>query len=187
MNITIVGPRSVGKSTLSKILASKLKLRYVESDALMNDELKEHGGLTEVIGKGKTEIIMRVGPRVVSDVLSQNNLIYDLAGGALSSIKGTRMGVCQKIINTINKRSIVIGLLPSKNDEESVKLLYNRERKRLHFKGMSSKELRLKVEEDYLRLKPVLKKTADIMIYAGKRKPAHIIEEIIKKMNKLNN
>ncbi|MBT6823985.1 cytidylate kinase, partial [archaeon] len=32
MIITITGPRSVGKSTVSKILAKKLKLKYTSSD-----------------------------------------------------------------------------------------------------------------------------------------------------------
>ena len=58
MNITIVGPRSVGKSTISKMLSVKLGYKYLESDDLMHKEMKKHGlGFVQVFwgnGKGKT-------------------------------------------------------------------------------------------------------------------------------------
>ena len=41
MKITITGPRSVGKSTVSKILAIKLKLKYIDGDAEMDNALIE--------------------------------------------------------------------------------------------------------------------------------------------------
>jgi cytidylate kinase len=34
MRIAITGPRSVGKSTISKIVAEKLNLKYISSDDL---------------------------------------------------------------------------------------------------------------------------------------------------------
>jgi len=182
MNITIVGPRSVGKSTISKMLSAKLKYRYFESDDLMHEEMKEHGGLDKAIKSGKTELIMKKGPAIVEKALRNNNIIFDLAGGAISSRTGTEMGVCQKVIKTISKQSYVVGLLPFKNDKESIKLLCQRERKREHFSGMDSGELNEKVKKDYLKLKPILKEVSNLVVYVKKKNPESIVDEIFQQV-----
>lgn len=182
MNITIVGSRSVGKSTISKMLSEKLKYRYVESDDLMHKEMKEYGGLDKAIKNGKTELIMKKGPEVVEKALKKDKIVFDLAGGAISSRKGTEMGVCQKVIKAISKESIVVGLLPFENDEESIRLLCQRERKREHFRDMDSGELNEKIKDDYLKLKPILKKVSNFIVYVKKRNPESIIEEIFQQV-----
>ena len=158
MNVTIVGPRSIGKSTISRILSKKLGYEHAESDNLMHNEMIKYGGLDKAIKTGKTELIMKKGPKVADNALRNDKIVFDLAGGAISSRKGTKMGVCQKIIKTISKKSYVVGLLPFENDEKSIKLLFQRERKREHFSGMDLEELNENVRKDYLKLKPILKK-----------------------------
>jgi|TARA_B100000315_G_scaffold255751_1_gene299950 shikimate kinase len=182
MNITIVGPRSVGKSTISKMLSAKLKYKYLESDNLMHIEMKEYGGLDKAIKSGKTESIMKKGPAIVEKALVKNKIVFDLAGGAISSRTGTEMGVCQKVIKTISKESYVVGLLPYENDDESIKLLCQREKKREHFSEMDSGELNAKVEKDYLKLKPILKKVSNLVVYVEKKNPESIVDEIFQQV-----
>ena len=43
--ITLTGPRSVGKTTISKLLAKRLNLKYISSDELGEKITKKHGGL----------------------------------------------------------------------------------------------------------------------------------------------
>ena len=43
MKITITGPRSVGKTTISKIVAKKLRLNYFSSDEIGEKHLKKEG------------------------------------------------------------------------------------------------------------------------------------------------
>ena len=45
MKITITGPRSVGKTTVSKMLAAQLDFLYFSSDDLMDRALQPFGGL----------------------------------------------------------------------------------------------------------------------------------------------
>ncbi|HIH14595.1 MAG TPA: hypothetical protein HA224_05085 [Nanoarchaeota archaeon] len=156
MNITITGPRSVGKSTISKLLSKKIKYNYISSDALMNAAMKKFGGLDKAIKIGKTELMSK-GPAIVEKALSKDKIIFDLAGGAISSKQGFEIGVCQKVIKTITDKSIIIGLLPFANDAMSINLLYLREQKRKHFSDMDSKKLSEKTREDYLKLNPILK------------------------------
>jgi adenylate kinase family enzyme len=58
-NITITGPRSVGKSTISKLLSKKLKLKYISSDELGEKLSKNFGGLDKAIKSGKIKELIR--------------------------------------------------------------------------------------------------------------------------------
>jgi len=53
MKITITGPRSVGKTTISKLLADKIKISYYSSDEISEKEFARYGGLDAVIKSGK--------------------------------------------------------------------------------------------------------------------------------------
>ena len=59
MKITITGPRSVGKTTVSKLLAKNLKLRYYSSDEIGEKALKKEGGLDRAIKSGTIEKFIR--------------------------------------------------------------------------------------------------------------------------------
>ncbi len=186
MNITIVGPRSVGKSTISKKLSDKLEYKYVESDDLMNKKMKEYGGLDKVIKSGKTEFLMKKGLEVIKKTLdNKDEIVFDLPGGSISSKKGTKMGICQKVIKVIKKKSFVIGLFPYDCDKKSIDLLYQRERKRDHFANMNYKKLNKKVKDDYIKLKPILKKVSDLVIKTGKKEPKIITNEIFQEIQEL--
>lgn len=52
MKITITGPRSVGKSTIGRLVARKLKMKYISSDEIGDKALKKEGGLDKAIKSG---------------------------------------------------------------------------------------------------------------------------------------
>lgn len=178
MKITLVRPRSVGKSTIGKLLSKKLK--YTEGDKLMHKKLKKHGGLDKVIKSRKSNLIAKNAIPLIKKALKNKSLILDLAGGAISSRKHKK--ISKQIINLIKKESILIGLLPSKNNRESIKLLFNREKKRKHFLKINKKELQKEVKKDYLKLKPKIKKYSNIIVYTKNKKPIQIINEINKRL-----
>ena len=82
MRITIVGPRSVGKSTISKLLANKLKYSHIEADKLMDKEMRKYGGLDKSIKNRKTDLIIKKSTKIVKGALEKDNCVFDLAGGA---------------------------------------------------------------------------------------------------------
>lgn len=176
MKITLTGPRSVGKSTIGKILAKKLNLKYISADDLMENAMKPYGGLDKAMKCGNIDKIMNRAIPQVKSVMSKDNFIYDLAGGAISSRKHKKY--VKPIIKLIKKESIIIGLLPSKNDAEAIKLLFNREKIRKHFLGMDKAELKEKVKKDYFKIKKVLPKVAKKVIYINNRPSDCVADEI---------
>ena len=183
MNITLVGPRSVGKSTISKLLARKLKYRYVEIDALTEVMLKKYGGLDTAIKAGKIGVVAKKSPKMLSKVLASEKVLLDLAGGAISSRKYKK--ACKENIKIIKEKSYVIGLLPFKDKEKGVKLLYSRERHRKHFKGMDAKDLYKEVKKDYLKLVPILKRVSDLVYFVEQKKPEVIAKALAKKAEQI--
>ncbi|MBS3092327.1 (d)CMP kinase [Candidatus Pacearchaeota archaeon] len=80
MNITITGPRSVGKTSVSKLLAKKLKLKYISSDDIGERALKKQGGLDKAIKSGIIkEFIKKNGYNLITDVYrKEKNLVINL-------------------------------------------------------------------------------------------------------------
>lgn len=175
--IIIVGPRSVGKSTVATLLAKKLHMTYLSSDDIMQERLKEHGGLDSVIKSKNTALIYKEGVKVIEEVLDKDNFIFDLAGGSITSEE-----VGAKVRKLISK-GFVIGLIPDVDDTKSIEFLFNRERQRSHFKEKTDQELRDKVKKNYLEIVPYLRKIADILVVTNDKTPEKIVQEIITKIN----
>ncbi len=182
MNLTVIGPRSVGKSTVSKLLAKRLSYKHNESDELMNLEMKDHGGLVKSMNDKKDLLIMKRAVNVIERVLSKDKIILDLAGGTITHTKGTELGICKKIIEIITNNSKVIALLPFENNKESIEFLFKRERNRAHFIDAPSSELEEKVKKDYLRFETEIMDITKNIIYVGTKSPDEIVEEIIKQI-----
>src|SRR3990167_6308605 len=87
MRVTITGPRSVGKTTVSKLVAKKLNLKYISSDEIVEEAFKEYGGLDKAIKSGKAEELIKKGfYNLIIDVYEHgDNFVFDLSGGAFSS------------------------------------------------------------------------------------------------------
>ncbi|MBT3407374.1 hypothetical protein HN415_01690 [Candidatus Woesearchaeota archaeon] len=182
MRITITGPRSVGKSTISKLLAKKLKLKYISSDEIGEKHTQKYGGLSEAIKSGKIKgMIKKDGYSLIKEVYKKDNFVFDLAGGVVSSQKSKEAS--EKIRKVAIKNSIIIGLLPSKNEKESIQFLFERERERKHFKSIDKIELFEKVEKDYKKYPLLFNKICKEIIYVKDKTPIEIVKEIIKKYN----
>ena len=145
MNLVVVGPRSVGKSTTSALLAKELNYTYLEGDALVHDVLEDLGGLDGAIKAGLTKEVMQRGFNVVKETLAKDKIVFDLAGGAISARKGEELGINQEVRKLIQEKATVIGLLPYEDDEKSIQLLFDREQQRKHFRDEDPKELLEKV------------------------------------------
>ena len=177
MRITIVGPRSVGKSTILRLLSHQLKISYISSDALMDQELKDKGGLDKAIKSGaiNTAIVSKALP-LLESLFLKKDFVLDLAGGAISSRKFPE--IAAKIRTLIAEKSKVIGLLPFQDEKKSTSLLFSREKERSHFKNMDQKELEEKTCEDYLKLLPHMKKICTHIIYIENKSLKQIVGEI---------
>lgn len=180
MKITITGPRSVGKSTVSKIVAQKMGMEYISSDQIGEDAFKAHGGLDKAIKSGKVEeSIKNGGYTIIIDVYDKkDNFIFDLSGGAFGSSK-TLAEASLKVRTKAKEKSIIIGLLPSKDEQESVKILFEREKERPHFKEMDKNELFEKTKSSYSKFPALFEQFANFTVYTKDKKPESIALEIV--------
>src|SRR5690606_32881559 len=113
---------------------------------------------------------------LILEVYGEDNFIFDLSGGAFSSRKLRKAS--SEVRKTAIRESIVVGLLPYKEDDKSIRLLFNREKKRKHFEDMDKEELMSKTVESYNRLKIYLTKHSNYLIYTGRRAPESIVNEV---------
>jgi adenylate kinase family enzyme len=163
-NITITGPRSVGKSTISKLLSKKLKLKYISSDELGEKLSKNFGGLDKAIKSGKIkELIRKKGYTEILKQYKKKNFIFDLSVGSYTSSDFKRAS--RQLRSVARKNSFVIGLLPSKKSGESIDFLYKREAKRSHFKNVDKEQLLERTKRRYPQQRDILLKNADKIIY----------------------
>jgi len=178
MIITITGPRSVGKSTVSKLVAKKMKLRYVSSDEIGEKALKKHGGLDKSIKSGIIkQFIKEKGYDLIIKEYKKNNFVFDLSGGSISSSDFPKAS--EELRKIVNKKSIVIGLLPFIDKNKSVRFLFNREKNRAHFKEVDKTELLARTKKRYPRISKILKEFCDRIIYTQEKPSSIIAEEII--------
>jgi len=184
MIITITGPRSVGKSTISNLVAKKLKLNLVSSDQLGEDALKELGGLDSAIKSGAIgKFIEDSAYGLIRKEYMNDNFVFDLSGGSISSTKHS--SASEKVREIAKAKSIIFGLLPFKEENSSIDLLFNREKERVHFKEMNKEDLFEKVKKDFLKFPLIFEGFCDFTIYTENKTPKEIAGDILKKLKLL--
>jgi shikimate kinase len=171
----------VGKTTICKLLAKRIDLKYVSSDEIGEKHTKELGGLDKMIKSGEMDkIIKEKGYSLIEEEYKKDNFIFDLSGGSISSIKNSEAS--ERLREVVKKNSIVIGLLPFKEDEKSIKFLFEREKERKHFKNLNKEELFEKTSKDYLKYPLIFKDFCDFIFYVEDNSVEQIVEEIRNKL-----
>ena len=80
-NIALIGFMGTGKTVVAKELAKRLKLRYVSTDAL----IEEHEGLpiTDIFSKKGEPYFRDVESGVARDVANESGVVVDAGGGII--------------------------------------------------------------------------------------------------------
>lgn len=172
MKYILIGPRSVGKSTIGKSLAKKLKIEYFDFDEFVEKELD---GIDRHIKKSGIEPYRKQESKLLKKFLSNlpNEAIISLGGGTIAS-QFPKLN--KENINEIKKRGEIIYLSPSNNKKEAIKILFKNETSR---KGN-------KTLEDIKRLfelrKLVYEKLSKIRVITKNKKPNQIVKEIVNRI-----
>lgn len=168
MKLVITGPRSVGKSTVTPLVAQSLHLTYLESDQLMNEELADVGGLNAGIRTLSKEEIIKRGAVLIQHVFAtQDNFVLDYPGGGYVARK-----------DILPNDAIIIVLLPFSDQQQAIDFLYARERKRPHFDDYSDEDLYAKVQRNYISFLGVL--TTEKICYVENNSVFEILQNILK-------
>ncbi len=186
MKITITGPRSVGKTTISKLVAKKLKLNYVSSDEIGEKITKKFGGLHKAIKSGEIkEALRKNGYSLLEKEYKKENFVFDLSIGSFTS---TDFKSASKRLRSIAKRkSLVIGLLPFRQNYKSISLLFNREAKRKHFIDSDKQALLKRTKKRYTQQKEIILKNCHLVIFMGDKTKNEVVKVILMELDSLKN
>lgn len=173
----------MGKTTITKVLAKKLKVQRFSSDEIGEEYFKEQEGLDKAIKSGIVDkSIKKEAYGFIRNILrsEQESFVFDLSGEAISSRKHPKAN--EKVRETAKKNSTVIGLLPSKDIEKSIKFLFEREKEREHFKEMGLKELFDKVNDSYGKFPQILEDLCNFIVYVNDKSAEEVADEILEKL-----
>ena len=127
-NLVLLGMMGVGKTTSAKIVASKLKLKFVDTDSIIEEKNKM--SISQIF-KVKGENFFREDEeRIVLNSLDKNNSVISIGGGAFINEKIREKILKQSIsiwleldIKTLSKRLIKNIKRPLLNNENNEKKL----------------------------------------------------------------
>ena len=132
INLVLLGMMGVGKSTLGKIVAKKLNLKFIDTD--WNIEKKHSMRINEIFEQKGEEFFRREEELEVLECLKQNKKVIALGGGAFMN-KNIRNSVLKNSLSfwldlnlkTVHKRvkwNKKRPLLKKENADKIIKKLY---------------------------------------------------------------
>ena len=161
-NLTLTGMMGVGKSTVGKNLAKKLKYNFFDVDKLI--EIKE-GTSINFIFKNKSENYFRkIENEITLQVLKKSNSVISLGGGAFLN----------KLIRTNTKRKSVSFWLDVDIPQLVERLKRTKKRPLLYKKNISDT-----IKKIYLEREKIYSK-ADYRIKCSSLKTNEIVDKILK-------
>jgi len=139
-NIYFTGFMASGKTRIGKLLASQLKLAYVDSDSFITERAgKSIAEIFEQDGEAKFRELER---EAIKEISKKENVVVSLGGGAITKsenvevIKNTGVLICMRAepeilcerIGRNNNRPLMAGLDPEARMERIVNMLAEREK-----------------------------------------------------------
>jgi shikimate kinase len=172
MRIFIIGPGGVGKSTSGKILAERLGYELIDLDIEFMNRVGHIGSFIESSGYLK---YARKNSDLFYSLLnsSNENTVFVLSSGFL--VHKNLDDLIFKHANTLKNNGISILLLPSKDINETIEIIVNRQLDR----GFGLKEFRerKKIKERYVRYLDF----GDIKIFS-QEEPERIADKMFKNL-----
>ena len=136
-NLVLTGMMGVGKSTIGKKLAEKLKLKFVDVDKII--EIQEKSSIKSIFENKGEQYFRKLEKKVTLVELKKNNLVIALGGGGFinSSIRKEIKNSCISFWLDLDIKSLLIRLknfkkrplLNSDNLEQSISKIYSERKK----------------------------------------------------------
>ena len=168
-NLILTGMMGVGKSTIGRNLAKKLKFNFIDIDKLI--EIRE-GTSINLIFKNKSEGYFRkLETNIALKQLKKNKSVISLGGGAFLN---------KSIRSSVKKLSISFWL--DVNIEELIKRLKNTQKRPLLYK----KNIRDTIKKIYLERKNIYSE-ADYRIKCSFLRSNEIVNKVLKLYEKSGN
>ena len=127
LHLYILGPRSAGKSALSEYISKKLGIKCYDMDSELEKKLRVDGG------GGLSNAIKLKAWQKISMALQES--LCDLLALDFSYVASIPTGIfAYEQSALLLERVVILGILPGKTEEETLELLIERERERIHFR-----------------------------------------------------
>jgi len=163
-NLVLTGMMGVGKSTIGKKLAKKLKRKFVDIDEII--EMKEKNTIKEIFENKGENYFRKIEKKITLEELKKNNLVMALGGGAFidASIRREIKTSCLSFWLDLNIASLLLRLknvkkrplLDESKLEESMneiylkrKEIYNESNFRIKCNSMDKDQIIYKIIELY--------------------------------------
>lgn len=170
MRFIIIGPRSVGKTTIGKNLAKRLNLKYFDFDEIVEKRLK---GINKFISIYGADSYRKEERNILKKFLLRlpKRFIVSVGGGTVAS---QLYNISKRNIKDLKRVAKIIYLSPAKTKKYALDILYKRERKR---KGDKTYE---ETEKLFKLRKPIYESIYDIKIIVNNKSPRKVVSEILK-------
>ena len=162
-NLILTGMMGVGKSTIGKILAKKLKYKFFDVDKLI--ESKENMSIYLIFKIKDEKYFRKIEKEVTLQILKRKNSVISLGGGAF----------LDKSIREESKKNSVSFWLDVEIDELTKRLKRTKKRPLL-----LKKNINVTIREIFLKRKKFYNE-ADFRIKCGSLKSMEIAKEILNK------
>ena len=161
-NLTLTGMMGVGKSTIGKNLAKKLKYNFIDVDKLI--EAKERSSVNFIFENKSENYFRKIEKDITLKMLKKKNSVISLGGGAF----------LDKSIRKYAKKRTVSFWLDLNIDELVKRLKRSKKRPLLHKKdiGETIKKIYLEREKIY--------NEADFKVKCNSLKSNEVVEKILK-------
>ena len=138
-NLVLTGMMGVGKSTIGKKLAKKLKRKFIDTDKII--EIKEKKTIKEIFENKGENYFRKIEKKITLEELKKDNLVMALGGGAFinTSVRREIQSSCLSFWLDLKVESLLIRLKNIKKrpllDEDKLKQSINKiysERKKIY-------------------------------------------------------
>ncbi|MDP2912667.1 MAG: shikimate kinase [Candidatus Omnitrophota bacterium] len=160
-NIALIGFMGTGKTTIATALASRLNMRYVSTDELI--EKREKRTINEIFTKSGEEYFRGVESEIIREACGIENTVIDAGGGAVMR---------EENLKNLKSTGIVIALTA---DEKTI---MERTKKYKHRPLLNVGDPKRKIRELLARRAPLYAK-ADYIVDTGKLTVRQTVEKII--------
>ncbi len=167
-NIFLVGPMGVGKSTIGRLMAENLKMRFIDCD----DEIeKQSGAKIPLIFEYEGEIGFRKREQaIIAELTALQNIILSTGGGVVLAPENRQY---------LKSRGEII-YLHAAVDELLKRTAHSHNRPLLRTGNRLSK-----IKELYNERHPLYESIANIIIETGQRSIHQVVKIVLKQLNKV--
>lgn len=178
--VFIIGPRSSGKTTLSNEVSTSLGVACFDLDIeigrtryLEDPERGLREMVSEAITSGNWENFITTAASIVRNIPDEEPFVMAIAAGVMSP-------QYTEVYEEISSRGITVSILPGTSHEDSLNVLYAREKERIHHQGADPAELKNKTEAHLSNYENQSKGRVDVAVYVGDLKPSEIAQNLFK-------